>query len=261
MPEFNGIELLEYVKQFNKDIFVVLVTGYAKFEYAKRAIDLGVAGFVLKPISEEEISAFLCMTLGLSVMSGCGNKEEVKEESITFLSCWNGDSVRDYDGGESNPIWKDIYEKTGVKINVQYINVSEVEKLNQIFAAGTEADVISAPMWGMDDVCTQAIKKALEEELLMPLDDLVKEYAPNLEKSFTMGLTQDFIEYDLVPEAANGKHYILPSNVTPVEKRTYTFQDGIYVRKDILEATGFDISKIKTSEDVYEFMKDKEGRI
>jgi len=55
MPGFDGIQLLEYVKQCKKNIFVVLVTGYAKFEYAKRAIDLGAAGFILKPISEQEL--------------------------------------------------------------------------------------------------------------------------------------------------------------------------------------------------------------
>lgn len=201
------------------------------------------------------ISALLCIALSASVMTGCGKKEETSEERITFLSCWNGDSVMAFDGGESNPIWKAIYEKTGVKIDVEYINVSEVEKLNQIFAAGTDADLIAAPMWGMDDPSTQAIKKAVEEELLMPLDDLVKEYGPNLEKSFTMGLTEDFIEYDLVPESANGKHYILPSNVKPMEKRTYEFQDGIYIRKDILEDLQIDTSKVTHSEDVYEIMK------
>ena len=201
------------------------------------------------------ISVLLCMALLLGVMSGCG-KKEVSEDTITFLSCWNGDSVRDFEGGEENPIWKAIYERTGVKINVEYINVSEVEKLNQIFAAGTDADLVAAPMWGMDDPQTTVIKKAVEEGMLMPLDDLVEEYGPNLKPSFTKGLTEDFIKYDLVPEAAEGKHYILPSNVKPVERwGEFEYQDGIYIRKDILEDLGIDRYAIKTSEDLYEIMK------
>ena len=145
---------------------------------------------------------------------------------------------------------------TGVKINTEYINVSEVEKLNQIFAAGTDADLVAAPMWGMDDPQTTVIKKAVEEGLLTPLDDLVEKYGPNLKDSFTKGLTEDFIEYDLVPEAAEGKHYILPSNVKPVERwGEFEYQDGIYIRKDILEDLGIDRSTIKTSEDLYEVMK------
>lgn len=201
------------------------------------------------------ISALLCAVVLSGTMAGCGKKDAVGEETIKFLSCWNGDSVRAFDDGENNPIYKAIYEKTGIKIDVEYINVSEVEKLNQIFAAGTDADVISTAMWGMDDPCTGVLKKAIEEGMLTPLDDLVKEYGPNLEASFTKGLTEDFIEYDLVPEAAEGKHYLLPSNVVPIENRTYEYQDGLYVRKDILEATGVDVNSLKTSEDVYEFMK------
>lgn len=201
------------------------------------------------------ISALLCAVVLSGTMAGCGKKDVKSEETIKFLSVWNGDSVRAFDGGEQNPIYKTIYEKTGIKIETEYINVSEVEKLNQIFAAGTDADVISTAMWGMDDPCTGVLKKAIEEGLLTPLDDLVKEYGPNLEKSFTVGLTEDFIKYDLVPEAAEGKHYLLPSNVTPIEKRRYEYQDGLYIRKDILEATGVDINTLKTSEDIYELMK------
>lgn len=202
------------------------------------------------------ISILLCMTLILGVMAGCGKKETAKEETIKFLSCWNGDSVREFEGGEENPIWKAIYEKTGVKIVTEYINVSETEKLNQLFAAGTDADLIAAPMWGMDDPSTAVIKKALEEGLLTPLDDLVKKYGPNLKESFTKGLTQDFIDFDLVPEAAEGKHYILPSNVKPVERwGAFEYQDGVYIRKDILEDLGVDRETIKTSEDLYEIMK------
>ena len=55
MPEFDGLQLLDYVKKYNKDIFVIFVTGYAKFEYAKYAIDNGASGFILKPINESEL--------------------------------------------------------------------------------------------------------------------------------------------------------------------------------------------------------------
>lgn len=55
MPEINGLQLLEYISQFKKGIYVIFITGYASFEYAKRAVELGAAGFILKPIKDEEL--------------------------------------------------------------------------------------------------------------------------------------------------------------------------------------------------------------
>lgn len=55
MPELNGIQLLEHIRQSEKEIQVIFITGYASFEYAKRAIELGASGFILKPIKEEEL--------------------------------------------------------------------------------------------------------------------------------------------------------------------------------------------------------------
>lgn len=54
MPELNGIQLLEYIRMCGEDIRVVFITGYANFEYAKRAVELGADGFILKPIKEDE---------------------------------------------------------------------------------------------------------------------------------------------------------------------------------------------------------------
>lgn len=55
MPEINGLQLLEYISRFKKGIYVIFITGYASFEYAKRAVELGAAGFILKPIKDEEL--------------------------------------------------------------------------------------------------------------------------------------------------------------------------------------------------------------
>lgn len=50
MPGLDGLSLTEYVKQFLPDTKVIIITGYQEFEYAKKAIQLGVCDLVLKPI-------------------------------------------------------------------------------------------------------------------------------------------------------------------------------------------------------------------
>lgn len=50
MPGLDGLSLTEYVKQYLPDTKVIIITGYQEFEYAKKAIQLGVYDLVLKPI-------------------------------------------------------------------------------------------------------------------------------------------------------------------------------------------------------------------
>lgn len=53
MPGMDGLELTEHVKKIQPDIKVLMITGYQEFEYAQRALSLGVSDLVLKPIRND----------------------------------------------------------------------------------------------------------------------------------------------------------------------------------------------------------------
>lgn len=53
MPGMDGLELIEKIKNKNIDTKIIILTGYPEFEYAQRAIDLGVDTYLLKPIDPE----------------------------------------------------------------------------------------------------------------------------------------------------------------------------------------------------------------
>ena len=50
MPGLNGLELCEKLHEANPNIQIILISGYADFSYAQRAIQLGVLGYCLKPV-------------------------------------------------------------------------------------------------------------------------------------------------------------------------------------------------------------------
>ncbi|MEE8576164.1 MAG: GAF domain-containing protein, partial [candidate division Zixibacteria bacterium] len=50
MPEVNGLELLQIVKQVDQDIPVILMTGYASLESAVDAISRGAYDYLMKPV-------------------------------------------------------------------------------------------------------------------------------------------------------------------------------------------------------------------
>lgn len=59
MPEMDGIELLARLRKHNPSVLVVIVSGYNDFEYARAAIQLNAADYLLKPINSEELKRLL----------------------------------------------------------------------------------------------------------------------------------------------------------------------------------------------------------
>jgi len=51
MPHITGIELLEKIRSFDREIPVILMTGYAELEMAVSAIKQGAFDFIIKPFS------------------------------------------------------------------------------------------------------------------------------------------------------------------------------------------------------------------
>mgnify|MGYP000423080857 CR=1 FL=1 len=55
MPELNGVEALEILKRANPDVRVVFLTMHHNVDYARRALDAGALGFVLKQSASDEL--------------------------------------------------------------------------------------------------------------------------------------------------------------------------------------------------------------
>jgi two-component system response regulator YesN len=55
MPFMDGLELAEMVKRELPDLRIMFFSGYDDFEYAKRAIKIGAADYLLKPVSSSQL--------------------------------------------------------------------------------------------------------------------------------------------------------------------------------------------------------------
>ncbi len=56
IPMYDGLELIEYINMQYPHILCMILTGYSEFSYAKKAIQLNVFAYLLKPINEKEIN-------------------------------------------------------------------------------------------------------------------------------------------------------------------------------------------------------------
>jgi DNA-binding NarL/FixJ family response regulator len=55
MPHLNGIEALEEIERFDPNVRVIFLTMHRDVAYARRALEAGAAGFVLKHSAAEEL--------------------------------------------------------------------------------------------------------------------------------------------------------------------------------------------------------------
>lgn len=59
MPGSDGLEFIEKLKEKSVNVPVIILSGYENFDYAKRAIKLGVKEYVMKPIKKAEFIALI----------------------------------------------------------------------------------------------------------------------------------------------------------------------------------------------------------
>jgi len=59
MPVMNGLDAIEAARDLTPATKWVLLTGHAQFDYARRALRLGISEYLLKPVGIYEISALM----------------------------------------------------------------------------------------------------------------------------------------------------------------------------------------------------------
>lgn len=60
MPGVSGIELISEARKKGYKGYFLILSGYTDFKYVKSAITLGVKGYLLKPIDEDELYEYFC---------------------------------------------------------------------------------------------------------------------------------------------------------------------------------------------------------
>jgi two-component system response regulator YesN len=59
MPGMNGLEFIKKAKAVDASTLFIIVSGYAEFAFAQKALNVGAIGYCLKPFDDLEISGFL----------------------------------------------------------------------------------------------------------------------------------------------------------------------------------------------------------
>ncbi|OKP89753.1 response regulator transcription factor [Paenibacillus sp. P32E] len=59
MPGRDGLELIQELREDDPEMHIIILSGYADFSYAKRAMTFGIDNYLLKPVDEDELHRYL----------------------------------------------------------------------------------------------------------------------------------------------------------------------------------------------------------
>ncbi|NQT80380.1 MAG: sigma-54-dependent Fis family transcriptional regulator [Candidatus Aminicenantes bacterium] len=78
MPKMNGIEVLREIKKIDKNIVVIVITGYGTMDTARMAMTFGAFDYITKPVDLEYLKAIIKDGLKLTLRA-FGDRMKEKE--------------------------------------------------------------------------------------------------------------------------------------------------------------------------------------
>ena len=87
MPGMDGISFVKQLRDAGNSVPIIILTGYDEFEYARAGLRLGVAEYLLKPLSDSE----LCR-----VLEAIKVKIETQRNSVYLPDSWTDESIRNF---------------------------------------------------------------------------------------------------------------------------------------------------------------------
>jgi len=79
MTEMTGLELIAKIREINKDIRIIVLTGYDSFDYARECLRMKVDEFLLKPVDEELLIASIQRLVDLLEAK---KQDQIKEKQL-----------------------------------------------------------------------------------------------------------------------------------------------------------------------------------
>jgi len=160
-----------------------------------------------------------------------------------ILSYWNtlpSEIAGEYDNYSQTPLYREIEEKSGVKLNFEYTPTSYNDLLIML-ASGDVADIIEFD-WAQ---YPGGIEKAIEDGHIRVLNDYIENYCPYL-----YSYLKENPEIDKMIKTDKGQYYIFPLIQKDDLFRTYY---GPLIRKDWLDKLNLQIPE--TMDEWYMILK------
>ena len=189
---------------------------------------------------KKRLALVMAMIMAVMSLSACGKKETAKigdELELTIFMHFYGSSVFDDDW----PVFKKAAELTGVKLH------GTASKMQTDSAPAYSNMLVEEPLPDIIHYFGADLKQLGVEGGLIPLEDLIEKYAPNIQKFF-----EDCPQAKRAATASDGHVYYIPGSLAGIDIGALPSQ-GWFIRQDWLDKLGLETPT--TVDELYEVLK------
>ncbi|MFW6238748.1 MAG: response regulator, partial [Halanaerobiales bacterium] len=79
----NGLEAIKEIQEFLPESKIIIISAYDNFQFARRALQLGVMDYLLKPVNKEDITQILDQAVELLEDSDSQETREINNPQLT----------------------------------------------------------------------------------------------------------------------------------------------------------------------------------
>lgn len=91
MPFMDGLELTKKILDMDSDAYILLISAYSDFDYAKRALELGAMDYILKPFSKKKILSII--EKAVNSIHSSDEKKQLVEKSRKYIKQYVIDKI------------------------------------------------------------------------------------------------------------------------------------------------------------------------
>lgn len=179
MPKLSGLEMIEAIRQVNQDIKFIILTGHRDFDYAKKAINLGVVKYLLKPTNIEDIKGAVAEAMVML------DEEHAKDDDIKALREKLAQMAQDNkidplhdpksnttsdQGTKASSINKDDASESDSK--VKYLAASAVAYMQEHFAEKLDLQTLADNLFISSWYLCKVLKKEFDNSFVRMLNEI-----------------------------------------------------------------------------------------
>lgn len=126
MPFLNGLELIRKIKAKNKNVIIIIITGFDEFKYTHEALKLKVFEYLLKPVNKEELMDVILKALNEL------NKSNEKKSYITWVNRQMKENIGLIKENFFNSLVRGEIDKLEIKKEVDFLKIKFGENIGII---------------------------------------------------------------------------------------------------------------------------------
>lgn len=149
MPRMDGLELIQRLYKEKSEVRIIILSGYAQFEYAQKALAYGVDAYLLKPVDEVELITLVKKIYEQLVESN--SSEELNKKRVALST-----------------------EKIIENIVIGHLNFEEIMKLNSQYSLSFPWDEYQVMVVGVND--EMIVNKDIKAQINSAINKFIARY-------------------------------------------------------------------------------------